>query len=160
MPMSVSFLLADYQREGTVHLQGAHCGPSSRGQADNSETVPFEVSAPRVTSWMKQTHQFSGLRVHHFLSCSFPQRAGHAGQREIIECRLATRCDGHNVVYMEERLLTRLGQPAILAAVARPFHDLPPQTGRDGHAASPPSRSARARSTDSNSAKSTNPSAS
>ena len=115
MPKSVRFLFADCQRQRTVHLQGDHSGPARRGQANNSETVPLEVAAPRIPSWMKQTHQFSGLRVHHFLSCSFPQRAGHTGEREIIECRLAARCPANAY----EGIGRKAGTPSISASTAR-----------------------------------------
>src|SRR5215469_9853634 len=111
------------------------------------------MRSPQVEARMKHRDVLARLWVSHKQAMALAQGAGDAGQCPIFQCRVSTGDDRQDMVDVESRLLTRLSEAAILAAIPCPLDHLPPQAGRNDHCAtsvpnsSAPTASARLRVT-------------
>ena len=134
MATSGGFLLTDGDDERAVHCESSHRGPTRRCKAKNANAIPLEMSSPTFSAWVKQWHLFASLGIQCLPARAFAQRARDAGEGEVVQCRGAPGGHGNDVVHVEEGFLSRLRQPAILAAILRPLDDLAAGVGRDSHA--------------------------
>lgn len=113
--------------------QGGDRASSCRCLCDYFGAVPGEVFGPGIQAWVEQPHLVSIDGIGCVLTSSFTKRARDAGKCQIIEGRLATRDHGNDVVDVERRLLSRLGQATVFASLARTFDDRASQVRRDLH---------------------------
>jgi hypothetical protein len=136
MPITECFLVPDRLSHSAIQVQRGNRGAASRADADGANVVPAKVQAPRIASGIEQANFLSGFQIAGRQLCAFAQRAGHAGQSEIIESSLAIRVDGDDVINVEGRFLRGLREATVFTAILRALDNLTPKLRRDGHAVS------------------------
>lgn len=133
MPSEQGFFAANCLCDGAIQFEGGSRGATGGAEAYDTKSLPAKMKTPGVASGVEQADFFSGFLVARGQTGSFAQRAGNAGEREIIEKSFTSCCNRQNVVNVEDRFLAGLRKAAVFATVLSPLNYLPSQMRRDSH---------------------------
>lgn len=93
---------------------------TNRGQAkDLARRIRAEMVAPRVEPRMEQLCHLAGVRITRHAARRFPKRTRNTRKRQVLERGRTANHPRNDVVDEERRFLADLGEPTVLAPIAR-----------------------------------------
>jgi hypothetical protein len=133
VPPPQQFLKAYRAHCCAIELQSCDRASSCRCLRDYFGAAPGEVFGPRIATWVEQFLLASVDGIGRSLASAFAEGARDTGKRQIVEGCCATCGCGDDVVDVERRFLSHLGQATVFASLARTFDDRASQVRRDLH---------------------------
>ncbi len=117
------------------NLKSCDSGSACRSEADNACAGPVKMRSPGFEPRVEDANFGSCFGIDAGLSRALAQRAGHTGQREVVQRGRASRGLWNDVVNVEGCFLRKLGKKTVFAAIVRALDDGLPQVLRNRHAA-------------------------
>lgn len=109
----------------SVDLQCFNGRMANRSNTLQYHAGPFEMIRPPIPAWMEERHHFAADLIENFLFVPLAQRTRHASQGQVLQHGWSAASLWLNVIEMEGRRLSFLGESTILAAVVGAPNDIP-----------------------------------
>jgi hypothetical protein len=124
---------ADVKGMLPIHFQGLNNSAPDGGKPHDSDVIKSEVIAPMVMARIKHRNFSASLRVNDTCARGFSQRAGYAGQSEVLRYSDSASGLRRDMINMKGCFLSELGDATVFATIPCAIDDSLTKDVRNRH---------------------------